>query len=160
MNVRAIPASSAGFAYTLSVDGISVGWVRAGAIGFGPFPSVAAARAAAHRALPALERWYAARWCCAPLSWSGHVEPRFALAHRSAVLGRIVQLADLRRSDAGECSFELRIPDVLWVATAEDLARRLAVAMRLPVGRGDALRDVGSPHVAVLEEAHVAAAGD
>ena len=115
--------------YALWSNGVEVGWLRLGTLGFCRLPDSLGARRAAQLAAEALAEWYRVRWQqSAPDPWPGPVAPEFQVTVNGLVVGRLFK--PLERSLNGDAGgFELRIPNTMWIATGVQLAQRIYTAL-------------------------------
>ena len=108
-----------------------IGWLRMGALGFCGFADRAEARRSARAATAALCLWYRERWrTTVPLPWLTAVAAGEHVEAEGVIVGRLLARHAAPEEDVESAAFELRVPEVLWVATALGLAQRLWLAMR------------------------------
>jgi hypothetical protein len=115
--------------FVLLRDGVAVGWLRAGIIGFGSFEDHADAHRAGENAAFALAQWYRTRWRSQPIGWETEVPVEDRILVDDTIVGRVCADDPMGVMDDRRCGIELRIPSETWIAVMLELAQRMYVAM-------------------------------
>ena len=111
----------------------TVGWMRAGFIGFDEFGGREDARAAGRVAVHVLTAWYAVReqaigeW--APAWWTNALHEEDLLRVGDVIVGRLVAPDTVSEEQEQSYGFELAVPPVTWLAVMLQLAQRIHIEL-------------------------------
>jgi hypothetical protein len=126
LSMRASDRGQPGF--DLLEDGVQVGWLRAGILGFRGFASQQQAARAGAVAADTLIRWYATRWYSMPLPWREDEPCTRPIRAEHTVIGRVLAPHEVE-AGATTHAIELGIPHDAWSAVMLELAQRTYTAL-------------------------------